>query len=663
MTTTELCWRHVPALSLEGSSSESARFAVAELRRYLTQILGEQTGSASAIQLRVDASAGLTDEGYSWHAKGNDVHLTAGGELGLVFGVYAFLRDVCGCRFCGLGPDGEFIPRHTELRASCTPVRREPKLWYRSLEFYYYEHPQLLQQTIDWMAKNGFNYVLYHFGTEDDESLLSEEVDPKTGNKIFPESTGRSMFSEEFFNQYLLPEIQKRGLKLDFNDHNLCYWMPPAKYAEKHPEWFAEIDGKHAQKFTQLCLCTSNREAVAELCRRVNAFLRTHPDVRIVAVAPEDGHGVCQCEKCRAMDDNPNDAFAIGRDYRDPKNENRSAIRRYALLLNEVARSIRQEFPHVLLSAMAYVDLQWPPRDVTLEDNITFMVALYWRDGARPLAPTRTSAINQFFFDLLRQWRGVFHGRLLVYEYYMGMMAQRNLPYPMARVIEKDWNAMEQLPIDGAMIQCTPGCIQSYLLNLLSFSRCAWGERVDVDKQLDDYLLSMFGNAGRELRSIFQRLQEAVDALADDAPVSVEFDPRRNDVRSLQPEATNIAYFWERLDESRVRQALDKARSAAKTPKEQKAVDDFGKYLRYCELAARSMATLRRIENAEKSNPAEAQRLRVQRLEHELPAVIALLETTRLKGWVLPRILTQWKNDLKKLQQQMDVEQTACAKS
>jgi hypothetical protein len=93
------------------------------------------------------------------------------------------------------------------------------------------------------------------------------------------------------------------------------------------------------------------------------------------------------------------------------------------------------------------------------------------------------------------------------------------------------------------------------------------------------------------------------------------------------------------------------------------AVDDFGKYLRYCELAARAMSTLRRIQNTEKDNPAEAQRLRMQRLEHELPAVIAFLETTRLKGWVLPRILTQWKNDLKQLHQQMDVELTACAKS
>jgi hypothetical protein len=644
MTATPLNWHGPPLVSLEGTPPEAARFAASELGRYLARIFGEKIDSSRSIHLCLDPSAGLSDEGYSWEAAGSDVRLTAGGELGLVFGVYAFLRDVCGCRFCGLGPDGEFVPRLTELSAAVAPTRREPVLWYRSLEFYYFEHPALLQQVIDWMAKNGFNYVLYHLGTEHDAALLKDEVDPKTGDILFPEGQGLSMFSEDFFNRYLLPDIRKRGLKLDFNHHNLCYWMPPALYARQHPEWYAEIDGERAKQFRQLILCTSNPDAVAELVRRVKAFLRSHPDVRIVGVVPEDGCGICQCASCRALDLNPDDAFAIGRDYRDPRNENRSATRRYARLLNEVARGIRDEFPRVLVGGMAYVDLQWPPRDVKLEDNLAVMVALYWRDGARPVAPAGTSSINRFFFDLLKQWREVFPGRLLVYEYYMGMMAQRNLPYPMARVIGKDWAALAALPIEGAMVQCIPGCIQSYLLNLLSFSRCAWGEPVEVEAQLDDYLLSVFGNAGSPLRPLFERLQEAADALADEAPVAGEFDPRRNDVAGLQPEGRNIAYFWERLEAASVWPALERARSLAVSPKERKAVDEFGTYLRYCELGATAMATLLRVAHGGPGPASAETRLR---LEQELQAVIAFLETTRLRGWILPRIIAKWKNELK----------------
>lgn len=655
-----IVWSRAPRVQLLGKATEPASFAAEELKRYLEMIFGTppsavalpgkhatgSEGGVPAVQLEIRPHAGLSDEGYAWESTADGVLITAGGDLGLVFAVYAFLRDVCGCRFCGLGANGEFVPSHQTLTLSVAPVRREPKLWYRSLEFYYFEHPELLQQTIDWMAKNGFNYVLYHLGTEHDEALLKEEVDPKTGRKIFPEGMGCSMFSEKFFNQYLLPETRKRGLKLDFSQHNLCYWIPPARYAREHPEWFAEIDGKRAKKFSQLCLCTSNREMVAELIQRVKAFLREHPDVSIVGVNPEDGIGICQCEQCRAMDVDPNDAFQVGRSHFDPQNENRSATRRYARLLNEVARSLRVDFPHVLVSGMAYVDLQWPPRNVKLETNITMMVAVYWRDGARPLSSTHTSNLNEFFFDLLKQWRAVFHGRLLLYEYYMGMMAQRNLPYPMARVIGEDWNAMASLPIDGAMIQCIPGCIQSYMLNLLSFSRCAWGQPVDVEEQLDEYLRSVFGKAGASLRIIFERLQQAADALKLETPVQSEFDPRNNEQRVLWPEGKNIAYFWACVDSKAAWQSMEDARRLAKTPKEKAALEEFGKYLRYCELAAQAQSSLQRIERLEKTNPAEAQRLRAPYVKTELPAVISYLEANPLRDWILPRVISLWKGDL-----------------
>ena len=638
----------VSEIDLAGAATPPALFARDELMRYLEMILGQPTrpGDGNVIQLAIDPQSGLSEEGYEWDFDGNGVRIAAGGDLGLVFGVYAFLREVCGCRFCGLGPDGEFVPRLDELAINLAPTRREPRLWYRSIQFYYFEHPSLYQQVIDWMAKNGFNYVLFHFGTEHDALLRKEQVDPQTGARLFPEQQGPSMFDEEYFNRYLLPEIRKRGLKLDFNHHNLCYWVPPARHVAKHPEWFAEIDGKRAASFTQLCLCTSNPEVVGELIRHVKEFLRAHPEVRIVGILPEDGRGMCQCESCLAMDVDPKDAFEIAhRDYRDPTYENRSIVRRYALLLNKVARAVRDEFPRVLVCGQAYIDLQWPPRDVTLEDNIAFQIAVYWRDGARPLAAENTSERNRFFFDLIRRWRGRLKGPLLLYEYYMGMHAQRSLPYPMTRVIAQDWRHLSDVPVDGATIQCTAGSHEAYSLNLLAFSQCAWGQAVDADRLLDDYVQSLYGTTAKAIRPIFRGLLEA----------GVEW-PQAKD--QLLPDAKNIAYFWQRLGAGHVWDCIDSATKLAATERERRQINRLAGYLKYCELAARAMATQIHFEQVEKNNPNLAAELRARLGERELPAVIDYLETTRIRGWILPQLISRWKSDLARVTTEKQVVQT-----
>ena len=40
------------------------------------------------------------------------------------------------------------------------------------------------------------------------------------------------------------PEVLKRGLKLDFNHHNLFYWLPPNRYFKDYPDWYPLVDGQ-----------------------------------------------------------------------------------------------------------------------------------------------------------------------------------------------------------------------------------------------------------------------------------------------------------------------------------------------------------------------------------------------------------------------------------
>ncbi len=258
-----------PAVLCPGDPPAPVRFAAQELRSYIARILGAPVPEQAAgptIQLDMAPDAGLGDEGFELRADGAAFRIRGGGALGTLFGAYEFLRRFGGCRFSDLAPDGEHVPRRSTIEAPRELLRLTPRLWYRALQFIYTEDPALARRRIDWTAKNGFNFVLYR--------LFHEEAlaEPDPAELAFTPAVGPGRdrrITQAWFERELLPEIRKRGLKLDMNLHNLLYWLPPHRYWETHPEWYALTGGKRNPNPKQLCLCTSNTAAVAELVANV----------------------------------------------------------------------------------------------------------------------------------------------------------------------------------------------------------------------------------------------------------------------------------------------------------------------------------------------------------------------------------------------------------
>jgi hypothetical protein len=511
----------------------------------------------------VSPNADLGDEGFEFKVHRNVCRITGGGPLGLVYGAYELLRR-CGCRFSDLAPDGEFVPRKACLEIETGTFRLKPVLWYRGLQFSFREDAELSRRRIDWMAKNGLNYVMYHPVWEGP----AEAAWPRGKTQTKPAEEERRL-TKTWFDRELRPEIRKRGMKLDMNHHNLLYWLPPRRYLSAHPEWYALSGGKRGGQMSQLCMCTSNSAGVATLIENVKTYLRENPEVKIVGVIPEDGVGLCQCEKCLAADPDPREAFRPA-NYRV---ENRAKSGRYHRLLREVALSIGRDFPDVLVGGAAYVDLLWPARDVELPANTTIWVALYWRDGCRPMAPGNTSELNTHFLDVLRRWKQEYRGRLVAYEYYMGMSAQRSLPYPMWEVICADWPHLKKLGVQGATIQCWSGEHSVYALNNLAFARSGWYDQVDPRQVLDDYLLGAYGTAGEPLRPIFEGMLQAMHQWT-------------RGQTNLLPNAENVRTFLDVKHRPAIQRALAAARTAATDDRQRRQVERLASAVRYWEKAA-----------------------------------------------------------------------------
>jgi hypothetical protein len=189
-------------------------------------------------------------------------------------------------------------------------------------------------------------------------------------------------------------------------------------------------------------------------------------------VIPEDALGMCHCDDCTNLDVangiDPREQFERKAWATPTGKGNRATTRRYTLLVNQVARAIREKFPNVLVGRAVYVDLTWPDPEIPLEPNVLTWVAMYGRDGCRPLAEDSPSEKNRVFFEALKRWRKSHRGKVITYPYYMDMGAQLALPYPQDRVIVREWRNIRAIGVEGPTLQNWPGEHHVYGLNILS---------------------------------------------------------------------------------------------------------------------------------------------------------------------------------------------------
>jgi len=95
------------------------------------------------------------------------------------------------------------------------------------------------------------------------------------------------------------------------SNHSLYDLVPPEKYFDDHPEYFALVDGERTTQKAQICF--SNEEVQRIVADTVIAQLEAHPARVAASIGANDNGGFCQCDECREMGRTPSDqslAFA-----------------------------------------------------------------------------------------------------------------------------------------------------------------------------------------------------------------------------------------------------------------------------------------------------------------------------------------------------------------
>ena len=275
--------------------------------------------------------------------------------------------------------------------------------------------------------------------------------------------------------------LRVRDMAVEFGHHDFKrYFMDPAVYFEKRPEWFGLRSGVRVGGYRGVCLCLTNREMEEEFARNVADFVEKYSWIERVSVWPDDGLTPCDCEECR-------------RDYSDGRNISDHII----AFVNSIAR----RFPDIRFTHLVYqATLRQFPLQERPEPNVDFCTIEFeperlrlWRglmDHDQPEG--ERSARLQYIYGYWGSWSG-----------YAGQ--SRHFPTELSERFDEYVAA----GVDGVLTQArfdypSGGGTTMYLM-----ARLCWEGHEDPDEAVADYCEAGLG----KWAPLFEEFFAAIDGL------------------------------------------------------------------------------------------------------------------------------------------------------
>jgi len=379
---------------------------------------------------------------------GNDLFLVGARPRGTLYSVYEFLERQLGIRFWTAGATD--VPQHAQLVLPQLDYRYVPPLQVRSAGYQaIFSHPEFAVK----MRNNASDYHI-------------------------PAAWGG--------------DVRLLGGVHTFSDN--APLIPAKTYFTKHPEWFAERNGRRQGNNSQLCL--TNPELRRELTRRVLERLAQHPEYRYISVSQNDNTNYCQCPVCTAF-------------VKQHGNQTDLLID----AINEVAVEVKKKYPSVLVETLAYLYTRTPPQSIRPRDNVIVRYCTIERQSFTPLTDRR----NQDIYRDLMGWKQ--KARQLMIWNYVTNFAKYYQPYPNWPVLAADLrlfrdcgaiSVYEQGSFNGGGSIADLSDLRAWLV-----SKLLWNPDLNTDQLIQEFLTGYYGPAAPVVASYITLMNQAVSRHPD----------------------------------------------------------------------------------------------------------------------------------------------------
>ena len=293
--------------------------------------------------------------------------------------------------------------------------------------------------------------------------------------------------------------------------HTFNTLVPPSVWFKKHPEWFSEVNGVRRGGRTQLCL--TNPEVlsmvVSNALRIMEADVRPRgeADMHVVGISQNDWQYFCECERCRAVD--------------EEEGAHSGTLLRF---VNRAAEELEKVHPDIRVETLIYDYTRHPPRHVRPRRNVIPCLCSIECSFARPLAERGTPA-NASFMDDLERW-GTLTDNLYLWDY---TTDYNHYLYPMPDVLTlqpnmktfRD-NGVKYMFEEGGPYHADFAELKAWLI-----AKLMWNCDRPVQPLLDRFFAGYYGAAAPFVRRYFDEV-ESILRTGPDASLTIWEHDRPN---------------------------------------------------------------------------------------------------------------------------------------
>lgn len=454
------------------SGSSGVRTAVKEGGESGFSIYVGRAANSAAIDL-----SDVKDDGYRLEIKPEGIYIVGKTDDATRNGIYDFLETHLECMY--VSPENTYVPLCPTVKLALEEKTVNPTITWRKV--YQYESVQ-----------NGWYERLKMNGTIVKEGENSIELYNEWGTWC----------------------------------HSSFEFVPPEKYFDEHPEYYAKFLGKRRYQFNVLGrtfpthLCYTNEEvyqiAEAELVKRIEA----NPEVKFWDFSIMDTYfATCRCKECKKFN-----------------KEAGSEMGTLLAFLNRLADAIRDDYPDVYLSTLAYQRVKNPPKNMKCAPNLCINVCAFPGTQSYPYSTEGGIKASREFAERVVEW-GKICDNILVWDYVVNFthlklpfpnfeFQKENLEFYLENNIRFVFHQGSREPMDENAE------MRTYLL-----SRQLWDKDVDLLALAKKYVAVVYGDAAGLVEEYMDTANAAM--IESGADLSLYDSPKKHKNGYLAPKLTD----------------------------------------------------------------------------------------------------------------------------
>lgn len=461
-------YESVIVVSADASATDI--YASQRLKHYLDRITGKNieivtNNDSSEYEICVGETnrdktdfSESADGSYIITSTDKRIIINGAGNKGTINGVYAFLEKFCGCHWYEtqviIAPENSTLTVPADIDIKYTPF------------FEYTETDTASSRDIEFSLANGLIGGAYRDFTAEQGTAV--------------EYLGR------------------------FCHTMTTFFCKSETYFEEHPEYFALRNGKRTPN--QLCLTNEKVKDIvtAEVLELLESEHNPDADIQIVSLTQHDNFDYCQCNNCKAIDD-----------------ENGSQSGTMITFVNEIARRVKEHgYDNVVFDTFAYqYTRKAPTKVVPREDVIVRLCSIECCFGHTLDDPKCEQNVD--FMNDLRKW-GKICNRIYIWDY-VHNYANTLCIFPNFGVLQRNVQIFYENNVKGLYEEgnyyidnsdAEFAEMRTYLL-----SKLMQNPYLDYEAEMDGYLNGVYGPGGCYIREFIDIITE--HAVTDSKHLSI----------------------------------------------------------------------------------------------------------------------------------------------